>query len=265
VFFAKLLNYKQTHFGTLFAILIPSIKFLLTGETTMGLFDRITNLFSASINDLLDKAEDPEKMANQMIRNMESSIQELEEGTASALASSKMTLSKLHKAEKERDQWTESATNALEQGNDELARKALMRKKSIEQNIAIYTTQAADANKLANHMKEEYQAVKEKMDEARSKRDLLITKKKAADSREKMNDTASKFDKHLSNANSAFGSVSNSSDMFNRLEEKIDKQMHEVEAREELREDNIEREFNELKKTSEIDDELAALKAKIKK
>ncbi len=231
----------------------------------MGLFDRISNLFTASVNDLLDKAEDPEKMANQLIRNMEESIKELEEGTASALASAKMTMSKLNKAQKERDDWTNSASDALEQGNEELARKALMRKKNVEKNIEIYETQAADANKLANRMKEEYHSVKEKLDEARSKRDLLITKKKAADSRQKMNETASKFEKHLDGANSAYSSVSNSSDMFNRLEEKIDKQMNEVEAREELREDNIEKELNELKKSSEIDDELAALKAKIKK
>jgi phage shock protein A len=231
----------------------------------MGLFDRISGLFSASINDLLDKAEDPEKMANQLIRNMEDSIKELEEGTASALASSKMTFSKLNKAQKERDEWTASATNAMEQGNEELARKALMRKKNIEKNIEVYESQAADANKLANRMKEEYHSVKEKLDEARSKRDLLITKKKAADSRQKMNETASKFDQHLDGANKAYSSVSSSGDMFNRLEEKIDRQMIEVEAREELREDNIEKELHDLKKNSEIDDELAALKAKIKK
>jgi phage shock protein A len=231
----------------------------------MGLFDRISNLFSASINDLLDQAEDPEKMANQMIRNMEESIKELEEGTASSLASAKMTLSKLSKAQKERDSWEASATDALEQGNEGLARKALMRKKNIEKNIEIYEAQAADANKLANRMKEEYQSVKEKMDEARSKRDLLITKKKAADSRQKMNETAGKFSKHLDNINSASASFNDSGAMFNRLEEKIDKQMHEVEAREELREDNIEKELTELKKKSEIDDELAALKAKINK
>lgn len=226
----------------------------------MGLFDRITNLVTASVNDLLDRAEDPEKMANQMIRNMEESIQELEEGTASSLASAKMTMAKLQKAQKERDQWEESAKAALEQGNEELARKALMKKKNVERNIEVFEKQAADSNKLANHMKEEYHMVKDKLDEARSKRDLLITKKKAAESREKMNETASAFGKHMDSVNSAMSS----GDMFSKMEEKIDKQMLEVEAREELREDNIEKELSDLKRSSEIDDELAALKEKMK-
>ena len=231
----------------------------------MGVFDRIGTIFSAGINDLLDKAEDPEKMMNQMIRNMESSVGELEESTASALASAKLAMRKYDAAVNDSEEWQLRAEQALASGNEDLARKALMKKNSTDKNVEVYKKQAAEANKLANRMKEEYQSVKEQLLEARDKATHLITQKKAAASRKKINSDANKFNNSLTNAKTAFSSVSDANDLFSRMEEKIEKEMVEIEAREELHEDTIEKEFVELKKKSVIDEQLDALKSKIQK
>ncbi|MBF0196157.1 MAG: PspA/IM30 family protein [Planctomycetes bacterium] len=230
----------------------------------MGIFSRIGNIMTAGVNDILDKAEDPEKMVNQMIRNMENSVTELEESTASALAAAKLAMRKYDKAVQEKGEWQTRAEQALASGNEDLARKALMKKNSIEKNVSIFEKQAADANKLANRMKEEYQTVKEQLAEARDKAGHLINQKKAAESRKKINEDSNKFNSSLNSVKGAFSTMNNADEMFAKMEEKIDKDLVAIEAREELQEDSIEKEFAELTKKTAIDDELEALKAKVK-
>lgn len=229
----------------------------------MGIFSRISNIISANINDMLDRAENPEAMIRQVIKDMETSAVELESSAASAIASAKMAMNKLENSNKERDLWQRNAEKAIKDGHDDLARKALMKKQAIEQNIEVYEKQANEANKLANRMKEEYQLVKEKLAEARNKSDHLIAKQKAAESRAKMNESSEKFTSTLEAVNSAYSSISESESVFSRMEDKIEKQLSEVEAREEMREESIEKEFRDMERTSKVDDELEKLKSKL--
>ena len=93
----------------------------------MSILQRIQSILVGNINELLDKVEDPETAVNQMIRDMEEAMSEMRNNTASAIATAKMTEKKLEKAGKEQRLWQQNAETALRSGDEELAKKALLR------------------------------------------------------------------------------------------------------------------------------------------
>ena len=232
----------------------------------MGIFKRIKDIISANINDLLDKFEDPEHMIDQMIKEMEESILELRKQTASAIAASKMTTKKISTAEKELAKWLKNAELAVTEGDDELARKALARKREISSHVDVLKQQLDDENTMIERMKSDLHLVEEKVQEARRKRETLIMKKRAADTKKSMIESREK-------ANAAFdGSASNiinGFDSFAKYEEKIEKELAEAEARVELndslKEADLEKQFEHLQIDEDVEDELAQLKKKLNK
>lgn len=232
----------------------------------MGIFKRIKDMITANINDLLEKFEDPEHVIDQMIKEMEETIIDVRKQTASAIASSKMTSKKISDNEKEVAKWQKNAELAIMEGDDELAKKALTRRREIEAVLESMKKQLADEEEMILKMKSDLHLVEEKVQEARRKRESLLMKKRAADAKKKMIESSEK-------ARAAFdgsaSSIINGFDSFAKYEEKIERELAEAEAREELNTDrkktNLEAEFDHLQKDSEVDDELAELKKKLKK
>ena len=232
----------------------------------MGIFKRIKDIISANINDLLDKFEDPEHMIDQMIKEMEESILELRKQTASAIASSKMTAKKISSAEKELAKWLKNAELAVTEGDDELARKALARKREISSHLEVLKKQLEDEETMIERMKTDLHLVEEKVQEARRKRETLIMKKRAAEAKKQMIESREK-------ANSAFdgsaSSIINGFDSFAKYEEKIERELAEAEARVELndsmKEADLEKEFEHLQVDQDVEDELAEMKKRLKK
>src|SRR5690349_1708760 len=107
----------------------------------MGLIDRISTLARANINDLLDRAEDPEKMLNQILRDMESNIRQAREQVASMIAQEKEIEADLARANKLSADWSEKAQRAVTAGKDDLAREALRRKRDNDETADVYTSQ----------------------------------------------------------------------------------------------------------------------------
>ena len=232
----------------------------------MGIFKRIKDMITANINDMLEKFEDPEHVIDQMIKEMEETIIDVRKQTASSIASAKITSRKVGETEKEVEKWQKNAELAIMEGQDELARKALTRRRELEGQLESYKTQLVNEEEMIERMKSDLHLVEEKVQEARRKRESLLMKKRAADAKKKMIESSEK-------ARAAFdgsaSSIINGFDSFNKFEEKIERELAEAEAREELNTDrkntNLESEFAHLNQDSEVEDELEALKKKLKK
>jgi phage shock protein A len=231
----------------------------------MNIFKRISNIISSKIDDLIDGYEDPEVALDALIQEMEQGIAELRTNTASCIAQKKLTEKKLASAEAEVKKWHANAVAALGKENEELARKALERKKTNEDERIALVAQLDEEVALVDKIKTQLHQVEDKIQEARKKRDTLLIKKRAADARKKMAETSQALDTGFTSSSS---SVLNGFKDFKKYEDKIDRDVAMSEAMMEINKvtvDDLEEQFKELQVDDEIDDELAALKASLKK
>jgi phage shock protein A len=218
----------------------------------MGIFKRLRDLTMASINDLLDKAEDPVKMLNQFLRDMEEDIVEAETAVAKQIAIEKKFQQQYQEAEEMVRKREEQAMKALEQGNEDLARRALEDKKEhqarFEEMKRQYDLAKANADKLRDQLTE----MKDEFNKMKSKREVLVARAEAA-----------KAQKQINQAMSGFG-VDNAAKGFSRMEEKVLQLEAEAQASGELAgKRSLDDELEQLDKSGGVEDELAALKAKL--
>jgi phage shock protein A len=232
----------------------------------MGIFKRLKDIITANIGDMLDKIEDPEHAIDQMIKEMEESILDLRKQTAAAIASSKMNAKKLEETLQEKSKWQKNAELAVTEGQDDLARKALAKKHEIDELVSQLNKQQEDEDNIIANMKSDLHLVEEKVQEARRKREILLMKKRATDSKKKMLESK---EKAQATFNGSASNIINGFDSFSKYEDKIDRELAEIEARTELngtdKNVSLEKEFEHLQKDDDVEDELAALKKKIKK
>ena len=219
----------------------------------MGIFSRISTIFKANINDALSQAEDPEKMLNQITIEMNEQLAKTKQQVAVAIADEKR-LQKQYQAEEEQVQeWERKATLAVQKGNDELAKEALARRNEHANLAAEYKTQWEKQKQAVDTLKENLGSLERKIAEAGRKKNLLIARQKRAQAQKQIHETMSGI-----KDGSAF-------DAFDRMSDKVD----EVEARadaaaemSDMETDKLEDQFAELE-SSNLDDDLAALKSKI--
>lgn len=217
----------------------------------MALFKRLRDLTMASINDLLDKAEDPVKMLNQFLRDMEADIQEAESGVAKQIAVEMRFKQQFEEVEVLVQRRTEQAMKALEQGNEDLARRALEDKKNHQTRYDELKNHYSTAKGNADLLRGQLSEMKDEYNKLSNKKDLLVARAEAA-----------KAQKHINQAMSGFGSKSASSG-FDRMSEKVLQMEAEAKANASLRENNktLEDELSSLGASKEVEEELEALKA----
>ena len=231
----------------------------------MGILSRIRNIMGNSISSLIDGMENPEDALNNMIVDMEKSIEEMRENTASAMATTKLTERKLEKSNKASEDWLANAEDALRMGDEELAKKALVRKKSVDENIRILDAQFKESTELTSRLKEELKLLDEKLIEAKLKKDVLIDRHRAAQSRKKIHEASMKVSTGFDNASAKASNLFSAYEGFGKFEEKIEKQLAEIEAREELTGRGLDVDFEKMRRDRQVEDELAKLKAIVKK
>ncbi|TCP54722.1 phage shock protein A (PspA) family protein [Tumebacillus sp. BK434] len=222
----------------------------------MALFKRLRDLTMANINALLDKAEDPVKMLDQYLRDMEEDIQDAESAVAKQIAVEKKLQQQYLEAEELATKREAQALQALEAGNEDLARRALVDKKAMAEKAADFKAQYESAKTVADGLRGKLGEMKEQLGEMKNKRDTLKARAEAAKAQKQINQTLS----GIGSNNAAAG--------FSRMEDKVLQLEAEAEASNEVSgSKSLDREFAELNKnnTSEIDAELEALKAKLKK
>ena len=223
----------------------------------MALFKRLRDLTMSNLNAMLDKAEDPVKMLDQYLRDMEQDIQDAEVAVAKQIAIEKKLKQQFEEAQDLVGKREAQAIQALEAGNEDLARRALVDKRTVAEKAADYKSQYESAKASADNLRERLGEMKDQFGQMRNKRDTLKARAESA-----------KAQKQINQAMSGFG-TDNAAKGFRRMEEKVLQLEAEAEASEEIRGSSrsLDDEFKELQKnnTSAVDAELEALKAKLNK
>ena len=230
----------------------------------MTIFKRVRDIITASIHEMLTGIEDPEKMVHQMIREMEQSIAEMRKNAASSIGMQKMVERRLLKAIEEQAAWQENAELAVKQGKDKLAKKALKKKRSYNEVLHALEAELSEQKRIVSHIKDELRLVEEKVQETRMKRETLISKKRAAETKRRLIESMERANKNL--AMSDGGKIINGFTEFKKLEDNVERGIAETEAERELLEadqgKSLDEEFSKMKEEQALEEELKALKKK---
>jgi phage shock protein A len=223
----------------------------------MGIFSRLGTLLKSNINDLISKAEDPEKMLNQVLLDMQQQLVEAKKQVAVAIADEKRLQKQFESEGEKSKEWERKAMMAVRAGDDHLAKEALVRKQEHDTIAAQYQQQWMAQKAAVDKLKDALRLLNNKIEEAKRKKNILIARKKRAEAQRTIANTMS----GLSDT-SAF-------DTFDRMSKKIDQLEAEAEAGAELAGelsgDTLESKFAQLESTSGGggDQALAELKAKM--
>jgi phage shock protein A len=204
----------------------------------MGIFQKLSTLLRSNINDLIARAENPEKMLNQVIDDMRNQLAKARQEVAVAIADAAKLKKQVEDEQKQSQDWEQRAMLAVRQGRDDLARQALMRhKEHAERALALHETwlrHQEDTEKLRDALRQ----LSEKIQEAQRKKNLLIARQKRAQAQRRIHETMSGL------------SDSSAFEAFDRMAERIEQNermaIAAASVSEELTGDSLEREFKQL-------------------
>ncbi len=224
----------------------------------MSFFQRLFRIGKANANAALDKLEDPVKMIEQILRELDNDIAKVTAAVTTQMAVEKRFERELNEAIDIVEKRDQQARAAIAKGEEELARQALLDKKRHAEKRDQLQISYDNAKATSDKLRKQLQDMKNKVEEMKTQKSTLIAQAQAAQATKQITQTMS-----------GVGS-SNLVDSFSKMEEKI-RQMHdEAEAAQQLADEgkSIDDQFNEMMKSSsasEVDDELAALKAELNK
>lgn len=221
----------------------------------MGLFSRLGTLIRSNINELINKAEDPEKMLNQVLVDMKSQLVEAKKQVAVAIADEKRVKKQYEQEAAKASEWERKAMLAVKAGDDGLARAALARKGEHDEVSQTLRQQWEAQKQSVEQLKGALRGLDNKIEEAKRKRNILVSRQKRAEAQRTINETLSNI-----NSTSAF-------DTFERMSDRVTQIEAEAEAVSEisgaLPEASLESQFKALEASSGVDDDLSALKSKM--
>lgn len=224
-----------------------------------GIIKRFSDIMSANLNALLDKAEDPEKMIDQYLRNLESDLGKVKAETASVMAEETKCKRELDECNADIEKMQRYAEKAIVAGNDNDARQFLEKKQQLVSKQSALQQAYDLAHGNAVKMKEMHDKLVSDMGELQSRRDAIRAKVAVAKTQERLNKVGS-----------SVAGVSNNLSAFDRMEEKANRMLDEANAMSELnttKDDvaDLAAKYDEDSSNTGVDDELAALKAKLGK
>ncbi len=219
----------------------------------MGVFSRISDFLKSNINDLLDKAEDPEKLVKLIIIDMQKELTIATQNLGKAKASERVAQKKMDDAVKVAAGWEAKAKAALSQGNQDMAKQALAKKVRADEEVATYTEMYESISTQTDAIENQVEVLKSKLDEAKSRQAMLIARSQMADTK-----------KALAKSQGGFDGAS-ALEKFDRMEEKIQRKEAEADAFAEIggTEDELVESFDEIEKSAKVDAELARLMAEM--
>ncbi|MGQ4275976.1 phage shock protein PspA [Pseudidiomarina sp. E22-M8] len=218
----------------------------------MGIFSRFSDIVNSNINALLDKAEDPEKMVRLIIQEMEDTLVEVRSTSARLIAEKKDTERQMSRYENDVAEWEKKAELALSKDRDDLARLALVEKRKADDAVASLNVDINRINEHLNRLNQEVGQLQEKLADAKARQKTIIMRQRAVSSRLEVK-------KRIDS-----GKIDDAMLRFERYESKIDDLESQVEAYD-MGKKTLRDEFAELEGEDKINDELEALKARVKK
>jgi phage shock protein A len=234
----------------------------------MAIISRIKRIISANINNMIEKAEDPEALLKELIREMDDNIIKLRNEIVKAIASEKRLARQVEGVQKKVQTWQENSEKAVRDGNDELARKALGRKITEERKLPDLMEQHQRAVGSSASLKEQLRLLEDKVQDARRKNEILVARKRSAQAHQS-----------LLTATQNFAAAARKSDAllaeahlltpgaFESIEDEVLRLETEAEAMQEImhQEPSLEEVFERSKTNEAIERQLEELKNKFKK
>ncbi len=221
----------------------------------MSILDRLATMLRSNINDLIARAEDPEKMLNQLILDMKAQLAKAKDEVASAVADEKKLYATAEGVRKQAEDWERRAMLAVQQGRDDLATQALDRYnaqvQSAHQLLETWQRHRSDTDQLKVSLRQ----LHDKIEEAKQKRTALTARARRAQAQQRIQETMAGLSDR-----SAFES-------FERMTEKIEaserRALATTELNEELSGDRLTREFEMLEYRGSAEQQLRELKARM--
>jgi len=218
----------------------------------MAVLERVATLIRANLNDLIDRAEDPEKMIKQVILDMENQLLQVKTQVAISMADYHLLQKKQAEQADKAAEWMRKAELAVDKTQDDLARAALERYQGFTKLAESYTHQVEDQKQQVDTLRKALEQLDQKLGEARGKSDLLLAKHRRARALDRANDAQL--------AIAGRGPVAG----FDRMEQKVQRSEAVSQAKSELVADDVDRRFDALEKDDEVGRLLDALKARRK-
>jgi phage shock protein A len=216
----------------------------------MALMERVATLMRANLNDLIDKAEEPEKMIKQVILDMQNQLLQVKTQVAIAIADHHLLEKKRKENQEKSAEWVRKAELAVDKKQDDLARAAIERSLSYRGLAENFAEQAADQNAQVENLKSALRKLEQKLAEAQAKSDLLIAQHRRTRALNKAGD-----------ARMAAGDASKAA-AFDRMQNKVQRNEAMSQAKAELTGDTVEDRLASLEKQDEVERLLAELKSK---
>lgn len=214
----------------------------------MEWLERVSRVVRAQINSFVQEAEDPEKMLEEAIAQMEQELIAMRRALAEAIATHKSAERQFTRYEAAAAKWYQRAELAMEKGNEKLAREALVNRQSYQQQAQIIQTQLTQQTQIIQKVKQDLRSLEQKYSEAKAKKSLYLARLRSAMASQRLNEVMGNFNT---------GSADN-------LFEKIESRVLELEAQSDLMQhmgDPLEKKFADLEGGNTVDNELAQLKA----
>jgi phage shock protein A len=221
----------------------------------MGIFSRLAQLIRSNLNDLISRSEDPEKMLNQVVLDMNNQLVEAKKQVAASIADEKRLAKQFDQEAANAQEWERKAMLAVRAGNEPLAKEALARKREYDELAVTLKDQWTKQKAAVDQLKKALRLLNDKIEEAKRKRNVLVARKKRAEAQRAIQETMSGL-----RDQSAFQT-------FDRMSQKIDQIEAEAEAESDLAEeytgDTLASQFQQLERSHTGDDDLVALKRKM--
>jgi phage shock protein A len=222
----------------------------------MGILERIRTVLKSNINALISKAEDPEKMLNQLVMDMNEQLLEAKKSVAMAIADEKKLERQALENKAQGEDWERKAMLAVKAGKDDLAKEALTRKQEYDGYAASFQKEFESQHASVEQLKDALRQLQAKIEEASRKKNLLIARAKRAEAQKQIQQTMGSL------------SATSSFDTFDRMAQKVDQVEAEAEAMKELGavspDQKLEDKFKELESSDQSADKLLEdLKAKM--
>lgn len=221
----------------------------------MGVFRRLSDLLKSNVNDLIDRAEDPEKMVKQVIIDMQTELTKATQNYGKAKASERLAEKKYLDAQKVSEDWESKAKAAIAAGNQDLAKQALAKKVKADEDVVSYKEMYESISDQTEAIGNQVEVLKAKLEEAKSRQAMLIARSQMADTKKNLAKAAGGFD------------GSSSVEKFKRMEEKIERKEAEADAFSEIAgtdaDYDLSDSFEKLESDAKVDAELQRLMAEM--
>jgi phage shock protein A len=217
----------------------------------MELIKRIQRVIRANLNSVVTSAEDPEKVLEQTVMEMQANLLQLRQGVAQAIATQKRTERQAASAQSTAEEWYRRAQLALQQGNESLAREALTKRQTYAATATTLSQQIGEQIEIVERLKKDMRTLELKIAEAKTKKDMYIARARSAEASYKLQEMLS--------TTSSTSSLS----AFERMEEKVLQIEAKSEVIAQLGSDDLQKQFAALEATKDVDSQLAAMKTQV--